>query len=485
MAEIEFIEKLGFLLFESARLKIAWGGRGAGKTEGFAEALVLLARTKRLRILCGREFQNSIDESVKQTIEAWIVQLGFEDEFKILNRQIIHKKTGSRFLFMGLRYNINKIKSLGRVDICWIEEADKTSKTTLDKLFPTIRGRSNYEEDRGGPFGKGPEIWISFNPDLDTDEVYKRFILERDKYAPEYVLIDHSNNDEVVTNPDGSILRPNPDDYIGNNRYEVIRYSIVEKINYWDNKWFPPDLRMEMNVLKAANEAKYLEVWEGNTKVVLDGAIYADEIKETLKVGKRGRVPYDPNRPVFTFWDLGHNDKTAIWFIQRVGMEYNVIHYYEDRLKKMPFYIQYLQQRNYNYGTHYLPHDGSAETLSNITPEKQLKNVGYSVRIVERPVRKMIGINAVRSVFPLCNFDELNTSDGWQCLSRYAYKVDEDTGVFSREPDHNTPWSHGADGFQTFALSLKSEIDTKKNIAKKEKREVVHLRNNNNWMGHS
>src|SRR6266849_248155 len=184
---IEFPEKLSFLLFESARLKIAYGGRNGAKTENFSRALILLSRTKKLRILCGREFQNSIDESVKATIEANIEELGLSDDFIILKRAIICKSTGSRFIFMGLRYNISKIKSMGRIDICWIEEADKTSATTLDKLFPTIRGRSDFEEDKGGPFGDGPEIWISFNPDLEDDEVYKRYVLNQIKYAPEYV----------------------------------------------------------------------------------------------------------------------------------------------------------------------------------------------------------------------------------------------------------------------------------------------------------
>src|ERR1051326_6154987 len=306
----EFLEALSFLLTESARWKVAYGGRGAGKTEGYAIALILLARTKRLRILCGREFQNSIDESVKATIEANIVSMGLEEEFKILNKQIVCKRTGTRFFFMGLRYNISKIKSLGRIDICWIEEADKTSTTTLDKLAPTIRGRSREEADRGGPFGLGPEIWMSFNPDLEDDAVYTRFVVKKDQYAPDFVQDEETG--------------------------EMIRYAIVKKVNYWDNKWFPPDLRLEMNVMNAANENKYLEVWEGNTKIVLEGAIYAEEIKEVLREGRRSKVKYNPSKPVYTFWDLGHNDKTAIWFVQRVGVEYNIIDYCEDRLKKIP-----------------------------------------------------------------------------------------------------------------------------------------------------
>lgn len=476
--EYEFPEKLGFLLFESARIKVAYGGRGAGKTENFAIALILLARTKKLRILCGREFQNSVDESVKQTIEVNIENMGLADEFQILGKQIIHKKTGSRFFFMGLRYNINKVKSLGRIDVCWMEEADKTSKTTLDKLFPTIRGRSNFEEDKGGPFGKGPEIWISFNPDLDEDEVYKRFILHRDKYAPEYVLIDHSD-DTPVMNKDGSLVVPDLNKDYGN-RYEIVRYSIVQKVSYWDNKWFPPDLKMEMSVLKAANETKYLEVWEGHTKIVLEGAIYADEIRQVLSDGRRGYVPYDPSRPVFTAWDLGHSDSTAIWFIQRVGLEYNIINYYQNNLKKIGHYLEHMQSLGYVYSTCFLPHDADNETLASRSIAKMVRDAGFKVIVVQRPAKKLLGINAVRTIFPLCNFDEASTADGWQCLSHYSYKVNPETGNFSKEPDHNE-YSHGNDGFQTFALSLKSEADSKK--PKKVIDVRAFPRSGNSWMG--
>jgi len=450
---IEFPQKLGFLLFESARLKIAYGGRGAGKTENYARALILLSRTKKLRIICGREFQNSIDESVKATIEANINELDLDDDFLITKKQIICKSTGSRFMFMGLRYNISKIKSMGRIDICWIEEADKTSANTLDKLFPTIRGRSDFEEDKGGPFGDGPEIWISFNPDLEDDEVYKRFVLNQIKYAPEFV----------------------------NGK----RYAIVSKINYWDNKWFPPDLALEMEVMRNASEDKYLEVWEGNTKQVLEGAIYAEELQAVIKEGRRGNFPYDPNKPVITYWDLGHADKTAIWFIQRAGVEFNLINYYEDRLKKIPFYIKMMQDLGYQYTSICLPHDGSAETVSNITPEKQLRKAfpNANIRIISRPAKKALGINAVRSLMPLLNFDEEHTSSGWQCLSRYAYKVDPDTGVFSKEPEHDTPWSHGADALQTMALSLKSEADEKKLTNKDKAQDRIRHLGNTGWMG--
>lgn len=451
--EIEFLDKLSFL-FMPARLKIAYGGRGAGKTDGFAIALIIHTMKSRLRVLCLREIQNSIEESVKSTIESYIEHYGLEWAFDIKDKSIVCTLTGSKFIFSGLRHKINAIKSLAKIDIAWLEEANNTSKTSLDKLMPTIRGKHESSKDGlGGPFKKGPEVWISFNPELDDDEVYDRYVLKKDLYAPDYL----------------------PNEVTG----EMERYAYVVKINYTDNKWFPPDLRREMNLLKVNNPVKYLEVWEGHTKQTLDGAIYAEELRQTLIDSRRGRVPHDPTKPVYTFWDLGHSDKTAIWFIQRVGMMYNVIRYYENRLKKLPHYLEYMQSLGYVYGTVYQPHDADNETLAARSIATQTRTAGYKVIVVNRPSKKVVGINAVRTIFELCNFDEENTKDGWQCLSRYAYKIDQKTGNWSREPDHDTPWSHGADGFQTFALSLRTEDETKK---KKPKEHIINNNPERGWM---
>src|ERR1700679_3551157 len=107
--EIEFNDSLAFL-FEPARLKISYGGRGAGKSDGYAIALIIFAMKMKLRILCLREIQNSIDESVKSTIENYIEHYGLGWAFDIKEKSITCKATGSRFLFSGLRYKINSIK---------------------------------------------------------------------------------------------------------------------------------------------------------------------------------------------------------------------------------------------------------------------------------------------------------------------------------------------------------------------------------------
>ncbi len=169
--------------------------------------------------------------------------------------------------------------------------------------------------------------------------------------------------------------------------------------------------------------------------------------------------------------------------MQRVGLEYNLIDYYENRLKKLQHYVEELQKKPYNYAVHYQPHDADNETLASRSIASMTRKAfpNAKVVVVQRPAKKVVGINAARAIFELCNFDHAKTADGWQCLSRYAYKVNEDTGGFSKEPDHDTPWSHGADGFQTFALSLKTEADTKK--PKRLERELPMSQQARNWMG--
>lgn len=466
--ELSIPKKFEFLLTTPARFKIMYGGRGGGKTENIARALLIFSSQRRLRVACFRELQNSLDESVYATLVNCIKDIWKDGswvfEWDIQKTTIISKRTGSEFIFSGLRYKIESVKSMARIDIAWVEEARNCSKTTLDKLFPTIRGV--YKDgETGGPFGKGPEIWLSFNPELESDEIYKRAIKETNKYFPEYIENEETGEKE--------------------------RYAIVTKINYQDNPFLPLDMKQQIQVARQASKEdadddEYLHIWEGHTKLVLAGAVYKKEIKKVIQENRRGRVPYNPNKPVFTFWDLGHSDKTAIWFVQHAGVEFNIIRYYENSLEKMPHYIKYLQDTGYNFTKHVLPHDGDAETLSNVTPKKQLQDAfpNCTVRIVKRPSKKAVGINAVRTILDLCNFDEENTSEGWACLCNYAYKVNEKKeGVFSREPDHDTPWSHGADAMQTFALSLKPEKEMNKPKTVGSNIKTLHnFRSGTGWM---
>jgi phage terminase large subunit len=185
---VEFPEKLEFL-FEPSRYKVLYGGRGSGKSWGVARALLVIGLQKSIRVLCAREFQNSISDSVHALLADQIKSMGLEDFYTVQNTSIFGAN-GTEFLFAGLKHNITKIKSFEGVDIAWIEEAQTTSKSSWDTLIPTIRK-------------EGSEIWITFNPELDTDETYKRFVVSPPSQA------------------------------------------VTQKVNWSDNHWFPKVLQEE------------------------------------------------------------------------------------------------------------------------------------------------------------------------------------------------------------------------------------------------
>jgi phage terminase large subunit len=229
--------------------------------------------------------------------------------------------------------------------------------------------------------------------------------------------------------------------------------AVVIKVNWSDNPWFPPVLSDEKDHLKATNYDAYLTVWEGHCKAVLDGAIYANEIRKATEDGRFTRVPYDASKPVSTFWDLGRADKTAIWFAQQVGFEFRLIDYYENRGFALGHYLKVIQDKPYLWGTHWLPHDAENKLLgSERTIQEQVQAIFKDVQIAPK-ISVANGIEAARSIFNRCWFDQDKCADGINCLRRYRYDVDPDTGQYSKNPLHDEA-SHGADAFRYLAVSM-------------------------------
>ncbi len=396
MAKVTFPDKLEFL-FEPKRYKVMYGGRGGAKSWAAARALLILGTSRPLRILCAREIQKSIADSVHQLLKDQIVNLDLTDFYDVQNTAIIGKN-GTTFGFEGLKHNIQSLKSYEGTDICWVEEAHTVSKSSWDILIPTIRK-------------EGSEIWITFNPELEEDETYQRF----------------------VVNPP--------------------KESVVVKVGWQDNPWFPEVLRMEKDELRTRDPLAYETVWEGKPKQAVEGAVYAEELRKAAEDGRIIRVPYDESKPVNAYLDLGHSDQTAIWFIQQVGLEYRVLRYYANSHKKMHHYIKYMQELPYTYGTIYLPHDAQAEQLgAEKTIEQQVRDAFERVEIVDK-LSIADGIEAARATFSACYFDKELCADGLQSLRRYAFKKDIETGRVGRNPEH-TIWSHGADAFRYFAVAV-------------------------------
>lgn len=393
---IDLPEKLSFL-FEPHRYKVAYGGRGSGKSWGAAISLLAQGAQRPLRILCAREFQNSISDSVHALLADQIKKLGLEGFYEVQNTAI-YGKNGTEFLFAGLKHNVTKIKSFEGVDICWVEEAQTTSKSSWDVLIPTIRKN-------------GSEIWITFNPELDTDETYKRFV------------VNPPSNAKVV------------------------------KVNWSDNPWFPDVLREEMEDLKARDIDAYLNVWEGNTRQVLDGAVYANELRKAQEESRIKDVIIDKSIPVSTFWDLGWSDMTSIWFVQVIpGGEVRVIDFYQDCQKPIDFYTALLQTKGYTYRDHWLPHDAEHKNMTGRSVKEIVENMGLPVRITPK-LSIADGINAARMLMNRCYFDQTKCAEGLQALRHYRYDVDPDTKMFSTKPLHDQH-SHAADAFRYVAVGL-------------------------------
>lgn len=397
VSRAEFPEKLA-CLFEKSRYKVLFGGRGGAKSWGVARALLILAAKDPLRILCAREFQTSLKDSVHKLLCDQILALGLETFYDV-TQATIRGKNGSEFNFVGLKNNVANVKSYEGVDICWVEEAQTVSRSSWNTLIPTIRKENS-------------EIWVTFNPELETDETYQRFVI----HAPDN--------------------------------------AIVQKINWSDNPWFPKTLREEKDQLKVRDVAAYNNVWEGLCRVTVYGAIFAEQMQQAEFDGRITKVPYDPTKAVHAVFDLGWADHTAIWFVQYIGMEIRLIRFLQDTQKTMTHYLATLQTFGYVYDTIWLPHDAKAKTLAaaGMTIEEIVRNAGYKTRVLDR-VPTVDSINAARTIFPKCYFDRENTADGLQCLRHYRYEVDPDTKQFGRTPLHDH-YSHGADSFKYVAMMV-------------------------------
>jgi phage terminase large subunit len=389
-------------LFEPKRYKVLWGGRGAGRSWGVSRALLINGTSRPLRVLCARELQNSISESVHKILSDQITALGLGDFYDIQAKAILGKN-GTSFAFEGIKNNVNKIKSYEGIDICWVEEANKVSRNSWGVLIPTIRKEQS-------------EIWMTFNPELETDYTYVRFVKEADPSS-----------------------------------------MIVVKMTWRDNPFFPEVLREELERDKKFDYDHYLNIWEGHCVQVLEGAIYAKELRRATEEGRICNVPYDREQPVDTFWDLGRADATAIWFAQRVAMQYRVLDYYSGTGEgDVAHYLREIQQKGYLLGTAWLPHDARAKRLgTKRTIQEQIHQAGYKTRIVPN-ISRTDGINAARLIFPNCWFDAERCDDGIQSLRHYRYRVID--GQYSNEPVHD--WaSDGADAFRYLALSLRERTD--------------------------
>lgn len=203
-------------LFDPYRYKVLYGGRGAARSWTVARILLIRAAQRPLRVGCFRELQKSIQDSVHRLLTDQIELMGLPG-YEVTQREIRHAN-GSLFLFEGLRYNVTKIKSLEGIDVAWVEEAERVSESSWNVLIPTIRK-------------PGSEIWVTFNPDQETDPTYRRLV-----------------------------RNPPPD-------------AFVRKVSSADNPWLPAELAAERAYLYRVDPDAAAHVWGGECRTATDAQI--------------------------------------------------------------------------------------------------------------------------------------------------------------------------------------------------------------------
>lgn len=362
-----------------------------------ARALLIKAANEPTRVLCAREIQRSIKQSVHTLLNDQIQALGLGAFYEVLEAEI-RGLNGSTFSFTGLATNtVESIKSFEGCDIVWVEEAQTVSKKSWDILIPTIRKPNS-------------EIWVSFNPNIDTDDTYKRFVVET------------PDNAKVV------------------------------KVNYTDNPWFPEVLEIERQHSLKTNP-DYANIWEGDCKAAVDGAIYSNEIREAQEGNRITTVPYDPMMKVHVVMDLGWNDSMSVILCQKGISDLRIIGYIEDDHRTLDSYSAQLKNLSYNWGTMFLPHDGQSKDFKHgISAEDIMKKLGWDIRIVPKADIES-GIKLARMNFHRIYFDK-SAQRLVECLKNYRRSINSATNE-PGAPLHDE-YSHGADAFRYLCTSIES-----------------------------
>jgi phage terminase large subunit len=396
-------------LFKPYRYKAFHGGRGSAKSHSFATALVIMAAQRPMRVLCAREIQKSIKDSVKQLIDDKIAECGLGHLYDSIETEI-RGKNGSLFLFAGLKSNPDSIKSMEGLDVAWVEEAARISQRSLDLLKPTLRA-------------DGSEIWFSWNPESEFDPVDQLF-----------------------------------------RSGELPPRALVKEVSWRDNPWFPNVLREEMEFDYRVNPEKASHIWDGAYLTFVEGSYYGKWLADlkAKPVPQITDVPAVDGEPVETWWDLGHSDATAIWFVQPHGQQFRILDYYENNGVGLEHYANEILTKPYKYSRHVLPHDAEAHELgTNLTRVETLRRLMPKHMMAIAPRQSVDdGINASRELLPRCWFDKIKCNAGLKALAAYHEKIDDVRRV-GLGPLHD--WaSHGADAFRYGALMWRTAKPTPK-----------------------
>lgn len=412
-------------LLEASRYKGAYGGRGSGKSQFFADLMIASAlRKPGFRGLCCREVQKSLKESAKRLIETKIEAHGLGRLFEVQTAEI---KTpgGGLIVFAGLQdHTSESIKSYEGFDAAWVEEAQTVSERSLNLLRPTIRA-------------PGSELWFSWNPRLRTDAVD--------------VML---RGEELPTD------------------------AVAVRANWDANPWFPAELEQERLDCMRQQPDQYAHIWEGDYVTVAAGAYYAASLATAREEGRVGNVAADPLMTLRAYWDIGGTgakaDACSIWIAQIIGREIRVLDYYEAVGQPLASHVHWLRENGYDRALCVLPHDGvTHDRVYDTTYEGALRQAGFHVEVIKNQGQGAAAqrIEAARRMFPRIWFNADKCDAGLQALGWYHEKKDDARGI-GLGPEHD--WSsHAADAFGLMCVAYEEP---------QVKRPMARPSRNTSWM---
>ena len=381
-----------------------YGGRSSGKSTTVALLLLVKAMEKPLRILCCREIQNSIADSVHKLLSDLISKYGFGGW--TVTENTIRYKNGSEIFFKGVHNNTQSVKSTEGIDICFVEEAQSISQDSIDVLIPTVRKEGSFF------------VWC-WNPLTEQDPVWTT----------------------IASKPD--------------------ERTYIRKVNSEDiEQLLPESVKYEREKMRRDNPDMFAHVWLGQPLTSKTGTVFGKQIAQAELDGRIGSVPYDASAGTYTAIDLGIGDSTAIWWFQMVGQEIHFIDHYESSGEELGHYISIIKNKPYNYTTHYLPHDAKQRELqTGLTRVEFFENNGIHNIEVLRPTNFQLGqddINMIaRPKFSKVWIDRDKCERGLKCLRAYHYEYDEKNKLLKDKPEHD--WSSHSSSAFIYALIAAAE----------------------------
>lgn len=452
--EVELAPKMCELFEGDFFVRVAYGGRGSTKTRGFAlkcaiDAYTFASHGISGQIVCAREILNSLEESSMEEIKTAIRETPWlRPHFDIGEKYIRTKCRRVRFTFAGLRHNVDSIKSRARILRMWVDEAEKVSKLSWDKVLPTLREEG--EEDIGGGPGWHAELYVSYNPESDMSETHKRF-------------------------------RENPDPD-----------TKVIEINFRDNPWFPDILNRQRINDKEQRPDDYDWIWEGAMRTNMEGAYFAKAMAKADQEGRICAIPFERALRTYTFWDLGVSDDMTVIVVQPFGKEIRIVSAYSNSGYGMDHYVDWLddlqQQHKFRWAetnAHHAPHDINVRDLITGKTRQEIadRKLGIQFEMIDQVSRKQLSIDAARDILPRVWFNKQDEGVQFviKALRWYHREYDDQRQAFRQKPEHD--WSSNpADAVQQMAMAW----DEKFAEAKRKKLAAASRRaagSRGSWMG--